>query len=103
MKKSLNILGSLSLIALPVITIISCGSKNKSTEETPEPGTQEEKPDFASVIADLKKEVSTIVSNELIKANKNLIEVENKGQAANNEFLKKDVIQKYKGDEAKKK
>lgn len=102
MKKLLNILGSLSLTALPVTTIISCGSKNKSTEETPEPGTQEEKPDFASVIADFKKEVSTIVSNELIKANKNLIEVENKGQAANNEFLKKDVIQKYKGDEAKK-
>lgn len=102
MKKLLNILGSLSLTALPVTTIISCGSKNKSTEETPEPGTQEEKPDFASVIAEFKKEVSTIVSNELIKANKNLIEVENKGQAANNEFLKKDVIQKYKGDEAKK-
>ncbi len=102
MKKLLNILGSLSLTALPVTTIISCGSKNKGTEETPEPGTQEERPDFASVIANFKKEVSTIVSNELIKANKNLIEVENKGQAVNNEFLKKDVIQKYKGDEAKK-
>ncbi len=104
MKKLLSLLGSLSLTSIPMTTIISCSSKNKDSDnnETPNSGTQEDKPDFASIIANYKKEVTTLVSNELIKANKNLIEIEDQGQAVNNKFLKKEKILNYKGEEAKK-
>ncbi len=93
MKKLLNILGSLSITILPVTSIVSCKTKNDGSETIPNIEDKDEKPDFASLIADFKKDVSNIISEELNETREKLFELEENAKQKN-KFLNEENIKK---------
>lgn len=78
---------------LPVTSIVSCKTKNEASENKPSTEEKEEAPDFSSLISQFKKEVSTIISEELFKTREKLFELE-KDAKLRNKFLVKENIEK---------
>lgn len=78
---------------LPVTSIVSCKTKNEASENKPSTEEKEEAPDFSSLISQFKKDVSTIISEELFKTREKLFELE-KDAKLRNKFLVKENIEK---------
>ncbi len=78
---------------LPVTSIVSCKTNNESSESKPNSEEKEEAQDFSSLISQFKKDVSTIISEELFKTREKLFELE-KNAKFRNTFLVKESIEK---------
>ncbi len=93
MKKLLNILATISLATIPSLTTLSCSTKNTANK----PVNPIEDKDYLKTIEEFKREVNSMVSSELMKANEKLIELtkdENR-----NKFLNKSNITTFAGKE----
>ncbi|AHB36329.1 hypothetical protein SAPIS_v1c04840 [Spiroplasma apis B31] len=94
MKKLLNILATISLATIPSLTILSCSTKNTANN----PNESVDVNDYLKIIEEFKKEVNTIVTNELMKANEKLIELTKDEKS--NKFLNQSNITKFSNKES---
>lgn len=76
---------------LPVTSIVSCKTKNEASENKPSTEEKEEAPDFSSLISQFKKDVSTIISEELFKTREKLFELEKDAKLRNKFWVKENI------------
>lgn len=102
MKKLLAILGGLTVTVSPTTYMISCGSKNKETNNSNgDEGATDSTQNTLKLIEQFKKEVNDIISKQFNDSIKNMFELEG-DQSSKNSFLKNDILKDVQKGETEK-
>lgn len=102
MKKLLAILGGLTVTVSPTTYMISCGNKNKETNNSNgDEGATDSTQNTLKLIEQFKKEVNDIISKQFNDSIKNMFELEG-DQSSKNSFLKNDILKDVQKGETEK-